>query len=212
MHACDFTEELEEIDHTLTLAITADRLQQIKHVSSNDPVMKALRETILHGWPDTKSDVLECVHPYLEFQDELTVQDELVFKGTQLVIPTAMREEMMAMAHASHIGVEGCTRRARETFWPRMSVELKVYISKCDICMAYRSTPVKEPIVQHNFAACPWSKVGADLCELQGHTLLIVSDYHSDFIEVKNITQANTATVSKALKAMPCHVCQIWCA
>ena len=54
VHVCDFTKELKEIDHTLTLAITADRLQQIKHVSSDDPVMKALRETILHDWPDTK--------------------------------------------------------------------------------------------------------------------------------------------------------------
>ena len=68
--------------------------------------------------------------------------------------------------------------------------------------MANRSTPAKEPIMQHNFAAHPWSKVGADLCELQGHTLLVVSDYYSNFIEVENITQANTATVSKALKAM----------
>ena len=68
--------------------------------------------------------------------------------------------------------------------------------------MAHRSTPAKEPIVQHNFAARPWSKVGADLCELQGRTLLVVSDYYSNFIEVENITQANTAAVSKALKAM----------
>ena len=106
VHTCAFTEELKEVDHTLALAITADCLQQIKHVSSDDPVMKALRETILHGWPDNKSNVPECVHPYFDFQDELTVQDQLVFKGAQLVVPVAMRKEMMAVVHSSHIGIE----------------------------------------------------------------------------------------------------------
>ena len=68
--------------------------------------------------------------------------------------------------------------------------------------MAHRSTPVKELIVPHQFAARPWSKVAADLCELPGRTLLIVRDYYSSFIEVENISQATTATVSKALKAI----------
>lgn len=203
VHTCAFTEELKEIDHTLTLAIPADCLQQIKHVSLDDPIMQALCETILRGWPASKSDALECVHPYFHFQDELTVQDQLVFKGAQLVVPAAMRKGMMAVAHASHIGIEGCIQRARKTmFWPRMSAELKEYISKCDVCMAHHTTQMKEPIVQYEFAARPWSKVGADLCELQGHTLLVVCDYYSNFIEVENIAKATTAGVSKALKAM----------
>ena len=86
----------------------------------------------------------------------------------------------MEVVHATHIGVEGCIRRARETmYWPRMSTELKEYISKCDICMSHRALPGKEPIQQHKFAARPWSKMGTDLCELQGRTLLVVSDYNT---------------------------------
>ena len=97
--------------------------------------MQALRETILRGWPGCKSDVPECVPPYFDFRDELTVQDQLVFKGAQLVVPAAMCKDMMAVAHASHIGIEGCIRRSRKTkFWPRMSSELKEYNAKCDVC------------------------------------------------------------------------------
>ena len=83
---------------------------------------------------------------------------------------------MLSMAHASHIGVEGCIRRARETmYWPRISTEMKEYIAKCDICMSHRAMPGKEPIMQHEFAARPWAKIGADLCELDGRILLVVS-------------------------------------
>ena len=120
-HACDFSRQLEEVVHTCTLAITEDRLQQFKHVSMDDPVMQVLRETIRRGWPESKSDVPESIHPYFDVRDELIVEDELVFKGPLLVVPAAMRREMMAVAHASHIGIEGCIRRARETmYWPCM--------------------------------------------------------------------------------------------
>ena len=68
--------------------------------------------------------------------------------------------------------------------------------------MAHRDTPSKEPLQQHDFVARAWSKVGADLCDLQGRTLLVVSDYYSNFIEVENISRLNTGGVSKTLKTM----------
>ncbi len=83
-----------------------------------------------------------------------------------------------------------------------MSSELKEFISKCDVCMAYRNTPTKEPISQHGFAAQPWSKLGTDLCDHEGRILLVVSDYYSNFIEVEHLHRATTSTVSKALKVM----------
>ena len=113
VHTCDFTDKLEKVDHTLSLAITADRLQQIKHVSSDDPVMKVRRETILHWWPDTKSDVIESVHPYFDFGDELTVQDQLVFKDALLVLPAAMRKEMMDVPHTSELRDASDVRESR---------------------------------------------------------------------------------------------------
>ena len=87
-------------------------------------------------------------------------------------------------------------------FWPRMSSELKEYVSKCDICLVHCSTQGKEPIVQHKFPARPWAKVGADLCDFQGRTLLVVCDYYSNFIEVESITKANTSAICKVLKTL----------
>ena len=195
--------ELEEVDQTVSLAMPAAQVQRIQDIASTDPVTVILRDTIQKGWPAIKSGLSECLYPYFDFQDELTLQDNLIFKGQQLIIPAAMRKEMMSLAHASHIGIEGCIRRARETtYWPHMSSELKEYILKCDICMAYRSSPAKEPLMQHGFAARPWAKVGADLCDHDSRILLVVSDYYSNFIEVEHLNRATTSTVSKALRIM----------
>jgi len=66
--------------------------------------------------------------------------------------------------------------------------------------MSFCCDQTKEPIQQqHTFAARPWSKVGADLCELGERTLLVVTDYYSNFIEVENITRSNGKSICKAL-------------
>ena len=83
-----------------------------------------------------------------------------------------------------------------------MSTESKEYIGKCDICMAQQAIPGKELLQQQNFVARPWSKVGADLCHLQGHTLLLLCDYYSNYIEVEKISKITTQGVSKGLKIM----------
>jgi len=67
------------------------------------------------------------------------VQDHLVFKGQHLAIPASLRREIMAAVHVSHIGTDGCIRTAQDTlYWPRMSADLKQYISKCDIRIAHK--------------------------------------------------------------------------
>ena len=141
VNSCDGVRELEEVDHKVTLPVSDQRWTQLIHVSADDPVLKQLRTVIQNGWPDRKSNVPECLRPYFDLRDELIVQGELIFKGLRLVIPTCLRKELMAVAHSTHIGIEGCLRRAREClFWPRMGTELKEFISKCDVCLAHRTS------------------------------------------------------------------------
>ena len=174
----EFVHELEEIDHKASLPVSDARWHQIKTASTDDPVLQELRSVIQCGWPLCRADVPQCLYPYFDIRDELTLQGELVLKGNQLVVPASLRKELMAATHASHIGVEACIRRARDSlYWPRMTTELKEYIAKCDVCMAHRSEQSKEPIQQHEFAARPWSKVAAALCDLDKRTLLVISVY-----------------------------------
>ena len=96
------------------------------------------------------------------------------------------------------------THRSRtlSSFWPRMSPDLKEYITKCDVCLAYQNAPHKETIIQHEVTAWPWAKVGADLCDAQGRTLLVVCDYFSGFIEVERLQSTTSSAVRKALRVL----------
>ena len=193
--------EVAQVDHTSTLAVSTGQLQQLWQASAEEPVLDSLRQTIQRGWPQVRTDTPEPLTPYYDFRDELTVEVSLVFKGPIVLIPAALRKDMMAACHESHIGVEGCIRRARESmFWPRMSTELKAYISKCDTCVAHRAAQPKEHLQQHTFIYGP--KVGADLCEMHGRTLLVVCDDYSNYTEVESLNTTTSKAVVKALMAL----------
>ena len=99
---------------------------------------------IRHGWLEKKSDVSETIRVYFDLNDELTEKNQLVFKGSFLVVPATLRKEMMTAVHATHIGVEGCFRRTRDSlYWPRMTTELKECIAKCDISLSHQPCHVR---------------------------------------------------------------------
>ena len=184
---------------------------RVQHTTQQDMAIQELCRVIRLGWPTSKSEVPDAARPYYDFRDELTVHDPLVFKGPVVVIPAALRAEMMDKCHTTHIGTEGCLRRARESmYWPRMSTDLKEYMSKCDVCLSHQSLPQRETIQQHEIIARPWANVSLDLCDLHGRTLLVVCDYFSGFIEVERLQSTTTAPVSKALIVccLPGMACQ----
>ena len=110
VNPCIFVRDLEEVDHRANLPVSDERWQQLTHVSADDPVLKQLRTVIQCGWPERKSDVPMCLRPYFDLGDELVVQGNLFFKGPRLVVPACMRKELMSVAHATNIGIEGCLR------------------------------------------------------------------------------------------------------
>ena len=110
------------------------------------------------------------------------IQDDILFKGSQIVLLTVLRREMLLKIHEGHLGVESCLRRARELFyWPRMSSEIKDYVSNCSVCN----------ITQH-----PWSKVATDLFSINGDNFVVIVDYYSNFIEVEQVRSTASRPVT----------------
>ena len=191
---------LSSTDHRQPLPVSVPRWNQICHASSNDPLCTQLREVIASGWPDKKSKVPQHLQPFFDERSALTIQGPLIFRGQQVLIPSPLRKEMMSTAHATHIGMEGCVRRMREfMYWPRMAAEVRDYVGKCDTCLSHRFSQQKEPILQHEVIDRPWAKIGVDLCDFDGRTLLIGVDYYSNYPEVDSLTPATSRTVITAL-------------
>lgn len=129
------------------LPITPQRLSLLQKHTAEDNVLTELGQTITKGWPNDKHAVSPNIAAYFDDRDELSMQNGVIFKGERAVIPQALRMDIMNRIHSSHIGIEGCLRRARESvYWPRMNAEVRDFIHKCETCRTLDSHECKEPL------------------------------------------------------------------
>ena len=132
------------------------RLQKFRLKTERENTLQVLKTTILKGCPEDKSKVPSQVTPYHSMRDELSIYDGLVFEGERLVVPQALRAEIKKELHASHAGLEGCLRRARESvYWPGMNSELRHWISTCEPCRLFEISHGKETLVCHEVPQRP---------------------------------------------------------
>ena len=116
--------------------------REIQQATESDETLRALKDVILRGWPDPSSG-----NTILIIRDELSIQYGVIFRGQRMVIPSSLRRDMKQTLHASHLGVESCLRRARETiFWPWISNEIKEMIATCETCRKYETSNQKEQL------------------------------------------------------------------
>ncbi|XP_046862423.1 uncharacterized protein K02A2.6-like [Xenia sp. Carnegie-2017] len=161
-----------------------------------------LRQYVENGWPDLRSKVDLDVLNYWDFKETLSVQDDLLFKGDRVIIPESLRTDMLKAIHQGHFGSESFKRRAQEClYWPKMSLEIEAEVRKCEICNAHKSHQQKEPLQSHIVPHRPWSKVGADLFELNGRSNLLMVDYYSGFFEIDYLLNTTSKTVITKMKS-----------
>lgn len=80
-------------------------------------MLRALKDVILHGWSEERSETPAQIMPYLNLTDELSIQDGVIFRGQRMIIPFSLRHDIKKKLHASHRGEESCLQRARETIF-----------------------------------------------------------------------------------------------
>lgn len=178
------------------LQCTDDQIDQLKKATEDDSQMKLLMETVTEGWPAKRSDIPDVLKPYWDVRDYITTLEGLVFKGQQVVVPQAMRKQILGELHQSHLGIALTTQRAREyVYWPGMTAELKELVQKCDTCNLHKREQQKETLQPSDVPNLPWQTVGMDLFQYNNHHYLTVADYYSGFIEFAKLKTQTSGEV-----------------
>ncbi|XP_041472558.1 uncharacterized protein K02A2.6-like [Lytechinus variegatus] len=193
--------DLEVVNPVNHLSLPDDRIAEIKRQTANDPTLCQLKDTILEGWPDHKSQLPQSLTPYFGFRDELSVSDDLIFKGERLVVPKQVRHKMKEELHRGHNGVESTLRRARDhLYWPGMSKEIKEFIQTCATCQENSISQPPQPLMPHQIIGRPWAKVGIDLFHHGHDNYLLMVCYYSNFFEMEKLQRTTAPAVIKKLK------------
>ena len=196
-----FALELEEINPLEAVKITSERLAQLQKATEQDPVMQTLKSTILVGWPDTREQVPISIREYWNFKEDLTLHNGILFKSQRIIIPRALRPEMISRLHSSHLGIEACLRKARDrVYWPAMNSDIKEAVTKCEVCAEYQASNPQQPLQTHKIPDRPWSRLAADMFTLRTKNYIVLVDYYSDFVEVSPLKEITASAIIKFMK------------
>ena len=158
---------------------------------------------MLHGWPRQESAVPLCLRPFYSVKSELSCIEGLLVFRDRIVVPTSMRNCILELIHESHQGIAKCRdRAAMAVWWPGLSKGIKELVEGCDSCRENRPTNGQHPLCPIELPERPWEVLGTDLFEFKKKTYIVLVDYYSRWIEVKQLTpQATTTNVISRLKS-----------
>ena len=113
---------------------------------------------------------------------------EMVVRGNKLVIPTALRERMLDLAHEGHPSESVMKRRLRNrVWWPGMDQEAAKRIATCEGYRLVEASGRPEPMTRRALPLRPWIDLVLDfLGPMPCATyLLVIIDYFSRYKEIE---------------------------
>ncbi|XP_018497541.1 uncharacterized protein K02A2.6-like [Galendromus occidentalis] len=204
--SADEMEEDPRIAALHSLPVADHRLPDYVSATQDDRQLKILMQTCLDGWPGDKKQVPQIVREYWPYRDEMHVENGLVMRSNRIVIPAALRSEVLRQLHQPHTGVNKMRLRARTAvYWPAIDADIEATVAKCQLCQRDRPANPREPMCSTATPPRPWYTVYMDLFEYEGDHFLIVVDAYSFYWDMTRLTTTTMKGIATASFAIFSH-------
>lgn len=126
MKNSDYKKNLLMFVHLLAPAALA--FKDIQKATEKDEFLSRIIRSINTGSPITEK-------PFCFITDELSVIDGVLVRGTRLVIPATLHDQVLNLAHKGHPGVVKAKDQLRtKVWWPGIDAEAEKIIKLCKSC------------------------------------------------------------------------------
>ena len=207
----DDTAAGEEISHRVNFisashaqeAEYAPRLQHLKEIAIEDSEYQELKNAIVDGFPESKAELSPTLCPYWNVRHDLSISDDgFILYGVRLVIPKAMRKQVLDDLHASHKGIDLTKARARlVVYWPMMDYHIEKKCRACERCSFDRSSQPSEPEIHQEVPSRAFEIISADFATVEGKKFLIITDWKTGWFSTRQMSQTTAAATIHHLRA-----------
>lgn len=170
-------------------------LQSVGRATASDDQLSRVREYIINGWPTKKSAVPNDLHTYYAVRDELStaMDGQCIVRGSRTVVPSALRDTVLELAHEGHPGIVRMKSRCRQAvWWPGIDKAIENFVRECTACIVSGKSvrPVPGPLLPVPLPSGPWRKLALDfageftIAPAHQRYLLVAMDYYSKWPEV----------------------------
>ena len=167
-------------------------LHELRQATQINDELALLKHTIMTGWPTNIREILQILHPYWTFHKELTIEDDLILKGTRIIIPAKKHEAILRQIHDSHLGLTKCKLHAKQAvYWPGLNDQLEQLVLNCQLYLKHSRSKWKTDecsTLGQEVPILPWTKLATDLFHFEGQSYLLIVDYTSQFPIVRKLT------------------------
>ena len=123
-------------------------------------------------------------------------------KGDRVIIPSALRLDVLDKIHAGHQGIQKCRERAKSgVWWPGLSKEIEDLVRECSACIKTKVNRA-EPMIPSKLPERPWQKVATDLFKWKGQEFVLVVHYFSRYCGIGVLRKWTSQEVISHLKAI----------
>ena len=146
-------------------------------------------------------DYPQSIQSYWYIRDEITYEDDILYKGVRLIMPQSERSLTLKALHMEHYAINKMNLRARETvYWQGISEDIKVTYHRCDISARFARTWQKEMLQSVETPQSRWEQLGLDIFSLRNTHCLLTVDYFSQFPIVTKLQSLHSMSIIKHLK------------
>lgn len=183
------------------------RLEEVAEAAKQDEEYCELRETILSGFPNEKAGLSLRLRPYWKVRHDLSVDNDLIVYGRRLLIPQALRADVLERLKHGHMGVVKTKARARNiVWWPNIDQHIETATSSCVQCQKNLPSHPKEPMSPRPMPTRAFQEIHVDLCDFRGSQFLVIVDGYSGWPALYHL--GVTATSNKVTNYIRQFFCQ----
>ena len=122
------------------------------------------------------------------------MDEDLIVFGCLLLIPSKMRQEMLAQLHETQQGLVRTKQLARLTiYWPGIDNDIDNVILACKKCQDCLPSNTKEPNISKPKPNRPFQEIAGDFCSYATQDYLVLVDCYSDWPNIILIGHDTTA-------------------
>ena len=130
------------------------------HTKADPELQQVIEASTTNHW--SRKEVLKN---YFNCRNELSVVDDVLLKGNQLIIPKQLRTNILALAHKSQQGITKTKALMRKkVWWPGINEHITNMVKQCHPCqLTAPATVGHQPLAIQTILKDPWHTIAIDI-------------------------------------------------
>ena len=131
--------------------------KQVAQSIRKNPQLSKVLHFVQTGWPTRCDPELQ---PYFNRRNELTIEENCLLKGMQVIVPPDLQQTMVKLLHETHSGVVKMKALARSyVWWPEIDKTLEQVTKNCVQCQQHHKEEPNTPLHPLEFTTKPWQRI-----------------------------------------------------